>query len=118
MGYDFQMASDKEEMAQEALNAGGALVEPTPDGIKVHLAIDADNPLQIFDRLNELELDMVNRAGRDLTKIAAAGRFVDDIRFKAKTMLAKMGVEVNIDVKESYPAIVSEPVDIEHEKLT
>lgn len=105
--------NEKEQFAQEIFDSGGVQLDKTDDGIKGHLAIDAANPLQIFDRLNELEIDMVKRAGHDLRKIESVGRFIDDVRFKAKTMLAKVGVHVDIDIKESnIPAEISEPIEI------
>lgn len=103
----------KAAVAQETVDAGGAMIERTDGGIKVHLAIDPQNPMKIFDTLNELEINMIKQAARDMQKIAAAGRFVDDIRFKAKTMLKKMGIEVDVDVPEStMEAVVSEPVEL------
>lgn len=105
--------NEKEQFVQMIFDSGGVQLDKTDDGIKVHLAIDSENPLQIFDTLNELEIDMVKRAGHDLRKIEAASRFVDDVRFKAKTMLEKIGVHVDVDIKESsIPAEISEPIEI------
>ncbi len=86
---------DRVQKAQQAQAQGGLLIEEIGDNIKVHLAIDPKNPLLIFDRLNEFEVDMVKRANNDPVKVAAAGAFVDDIRQRTKKMLKQAGVDID-----------------------
>lgn len=89
------MDDQKRIKAQAAVDNGGLLVEENDESIKLHLAIDPNNPLQVFDRLNEIEIDLVKRAGNDIEKVRKAGDFIDDVRKRTKAMLLKVGIDVD-----------------------
>lgn len=87
--------SDKTTKAQEVFDRGGVVTEQIGDKIRIQLAIDAQNPLAVFDKLNELEVELVQRAGNDIDKVQLAGKFVDDLRMKTKELLKTQGVDID-----------------------
>jgi hypothetical protein len=87
------MNENKREKAQAAFDNGGLLAEEVDDKVKIHLAIDPKNPLQVFDRLNELEVDLVRKAGNDIELIKKAGDFIDELREKTTQMLKSVGID-------------------------
>ena len=88
------MDEDKKLKASEALARGGLLTEEVGDDIKIHLACDPNNPLALFDKINELEIELVKRANNDIQAIQKASEFTDDIRNKAKKMLLQVGIDI------------------------
>ncbi len=87
---DKQMAK-----AQEVYDQGGLVAEENEENVKIHLAVDANAPWLIFDRLNELELKLVKEAGNDLEKVKKACDFVDDVRARTKLMLENAGLSID-----------------------
>lgn len=77
------------------------MIEEIGDQIKVHIAIDPKEPDMIYDRLNELEVSLIKRAGNDLEKIKHASDFVDDLRKKTKQMLRQAGIEIQYRLRSS-----------------
>lgn len=88
------MSNLKLKKAKQAFTQGGIMTEEIGNKVKIHLAVDPNDPLKIFDKFNELEIELVKQAGNDLEKIKQAGEFVDDVRNKTKLMLKQVGINV------------------------
>lgn len=79
--------SDDDERTQEIKDQGGVVIEESDDTIRVLLAVDPKNPEQIFDRLNEIEVDLIKQALSDYKKIEKISEFIDSVREVARKKL-------------------------------
>lgn len=88
------MDNENRVRAQKAQAAGGLLIDESGPQVRVSLTVDPNEPMKIFDKLNELEVELVNRAGNDIKAVTAAGEFVDDIRKRTTALLKEQGLFV------------------------
>jgi hypothetical protein len=88
------MNDEKIAKAQAVYDQGGLVAEEDADNVRIHLAVDANKPWLVFDKLNELELKLIKEAGNDLEKIKKASDFVDDVRARTKLMLENAGLSI------------------------
>lgn len=87
---------DDKEKAQQTFEAGGLLAEEDDQIVRITLAIDPKEPMKIFDKLIEFELDLVRQAGNDIERVMRASEFVDNIRKVTREQLEKAGIEVTV----------------------
>lgn len=88
------MNGNKREKAQAAFDNGGLLAEEVGENVRIHLAVDPKNPLLVFDKLNELELELVRKAGNDMALIKKASDFIDELREKTRQSLKRVGINI------------------------
>jgi hypothetical protein len=95
MSEDNEIPNEQRMLAQTAHDNGGVLLIPQEDGgVRAIIAIDQKNPERIFDRLNEIEVELVTQAGHDLEKIKNASEWIDDLRARVRMDCASMGLDI------------------------
>lgn len=89
------MSDDSRLKAQQAVDNGGILMEEAGDMTRVILAIDPENPEAIFDRINEIEVQLVEHARNDMEAVKNAGAWADSLRENVREQLRTLGIEVS-----------------------
>lgn len=85
---------DKKAKAIETVERGGFIAEEEGENVRFRLACDPKNPLQLFDKINAYELELIKQAGNDVKKVQIASNFVDDLRARAKAALLLAGIDI------------------------
>lgn len=88
---------EKRANAQAALDNGGLLVNESGENLKFHIAVDPRDPMKVFDKLNELEIELVKKAGSNIKRIEEISDFIDNVRRRTVAALKSVNIEVSLD---------------------
>lgn len=85
---------DQQQLLKLAHENGGVLLVSEGENIRAILAVDPQDPHRIFDRLNELEVELVRGSGNSLQKVRRVGEWVDELRARVKVDMTNLGLPV------------------------